>query len=351
MSKLDLHAATVSSVSRRTFLRNAGMAGAAASLTGLSTDVLGADQSIIWYSASGSKPCEDWSNMFKAKTGNTVEFFRIGGVKLTQRIEQEIKANQVKLSVMDFSIPGLMNEWVKKGWVMKYDSPEMKYYPKELRLDGYWTPVNVLTVAIAYNADHVKPEEAPKTWEDLLNPKWKGKMVASDALSSGAIMHSFNALQMAFGKSYMEKLAKQDMLIKAGSGDVTQTLISGERPIAALVLDYYIVDAARKGANVYIVQPDAGIPASLEIVAIPAKAPNPEVGKKFLDFALSKEAQERWQKSHGTLSLRDDVTPNEATRGRKQMKNIKLLKSSADDLENSYRNQRKLVEQWTNLFK
>jgi ABC-type Fe3+ transport system substrate-binding protein len=176
-------------------------------------------------------------------------------------------------------------------------------------------------------------------------------MVASDALSSGAIMHSFNALQMAFGKSYMEKLAKQDMLIKAGSGDVTQTLISGERPIAALVLDYYIVDAARKGANLYIVQPDAGIPASLEIVAIPEKAPNLEVAKKFIDFALGREAQERWQRSHGTLSLRDDVTLNEATRGRKQMKNIKLLKSSADDLEDSYRNQRKLVEQWTNLFK
>jgi iron(III) transport system substrate-binding protein len=149
----------------------------------------------------------------------------------------------------------------------------------------------------------------------------------------------------------MEKLAKQDMLIKAGSGDVTQTLTSGERPVAALVLDYYIVDAARKGANVYIVQPDAGIPASLEIMAIPAKAPNPELGKKFLDFALSKEAQERWQTNHGTLSLRDDVTPNEAVRGRKQMKNLKLLKSSADDLEDSYRNQRKLVEQWTNLFK
>jgi iron(III) transport system substrate-binding protein len=252
---------------------------------------------------------------------------------------------------MDFSIPGLMNEWVKKGWVMKYESPEMKHYPADLRMDGYWTPVNVLTVTIAYNADHVKPEEAPKTWEDLLDPKWKGKMVASDALSSGAVLHSFNALQLAFGKSYMEKLAKQDVLVKAGSGATLQTMISGERPISALILDYYVAEAVGKGANLRIVMPDAGIPASLEIIAIPTAAPQPDVGKRFVDFALSKEAQDNWQQKHGTLSLRDDVAPVKMPPGRKAMKDIKLLRSSIADMEDSYHNQRKLVEEWTNLFK
>ena len=285
------------------------------------------------------------------RPANSVEFFRIGGVKLTQRIEEEIKANQLKPSVMDFSIPGLMNEWVKKGWVMKYESPEAKHYPAELRNDGYWTPVNVLTVAIAYNADHVKPEDAPKTWEDLLDPKWKGKMVASDAQSSGAILHSFGSLQKAFGKSYMEKLAKQDVLVKIGSGATLQTMVSGERPVAALILDYYVAGAIRKGANLAVVQPDAGIPASLEIIAIPAGAPNPEVAKKFVDFALSREAQDNWQQKHGTLSLRDDVAPIKPVRGRKPMKDLKLLKSSIPDMEDSYHNQRKLVEQWVSLFK
>jgi len=306
---------------------------------------------MTWYSASGSKNDQDWVTMYKKKTGETVDFFRIGGVKLTQRIEQEIKAKQLKPSAMDFSIPGLMNEWVKKGWVMKYDSPESHHYPKELRMEGYWTPINVLTVAIAYNADHVKPDDAPKTWEDLLDPKWKGKMVVSDAQSSGAVLHSFNALQKAFGKSYMEKLAKQNVLVKIGSGATLQTMISGERPVAGLILDYYVAGAIKKGANLAIVQPDVGIPASLEIIAIPAAAPNPDLGKKFVDFALSKEAQENWEQKHGTLSLRDDLKPAPKVRGRKAMKDLKLLKSSIPDLEDSYHNQRKLVEQWVNLFK
>jgi iron(III) transport system substrate-binding protein len=336
------------SLSRRSFLHRAG---AAAGLATMFPQQLLADQSAVWYSASGSKNDQDWVTMFKQKTGDSVEFFRIGGVKLTQRIEEEIKANQLKPSVMDFSIPGLMNEWVKKGWVMKYESPEAKHYPAELRNDGYWTPVNVLTVAIAYNADHVKPEDAPKTWEDLLDPKWKGKMVASDAQSSGAILHSFGSLQKAFGKSYMEKLARQDVLVKIGSGATLQTMVSGERPVAALILDYYVAGAIRKGANLAVVQPDAGIPASLEIIAIPAGAPNPEVARKFVDFALSREAQDNWQQKHGTLSLRDDVAPIKPVRGRKPMKDLKLLKSSIPDMEDSYHNQRKLVEQWVSLFK
>ena len=336
-------------LSRRTLIHGAGALAGAAALGGSLRPAHAG--TMTWYSASGAKNDQDWVNMFNKKTGDTAEFFRIGGVKLTQRIEQEIKANQVKASAMDMSIPGLMNEWVKKGWVLKYDSLESHHYPKDLRSEGYWTPVNVLTVAIAYNADQIKPEEAPKTWEDLLNPKWKDKMVASDAASSGAILHSFSALQKAFGKSYMEKLAKQNVLVKIGSGATLQTVISGERPISALILDYYVAGAIAKGANLAIVQPDAGIPASLEIIAIPAAAPSPDVGKKFVDFALSKEAQDNWQQKHGTLSLRDDVAPVKLARGRKAMKDIKLLKSGIPDLEDSYHNQRQLLAEWSNLFK
>jgi iron(III) transport system substrate-binding protein len=289
--------------------------------------------------------------MFKEKTGVNVESFRIGGVKLIERIEQEIKANQLKPSVVDLSIPGLMSEYARRGWLMKYESPEQAHYPADLRLPGFWTPVNILSSSIAYNADHVKPEEAPKTWEDLLHPKWKGRMVMSDALYSGGILHAFAALRAVFGKSYVEKLAKQDILVKGGSGDTTQTLISGERPVAALVLDYYISEAWKNGANVYLVQPDIGVPASFEVIGVFAQGPQQELGKKFLDFALSKEAQQRWQDRHGTLSLRDDVTPITAERGRHPVSALKFLASTGKDLEASFTNQRELLDEWINLFK
>jgi iron(III) transport system substrate-binding protein len=334
--------------SRRRFLQGtSGLAG----IAGLAPRRVRAQQSVFWYSASASDACEEWAQMFRKKSGTSVEYFRIGGVKLTERIEQEIKAKQVRASVMDISIPGLMSEWARKGMLMKYDSPEAARYPADLRLAGYWTPVNTLTLSIAYNADHIKPEEAPTKWEDLLDPKWKGKMTMSDALYSGAALHWFSALQSAFGKPFMERLAKQDVLIRNGSGETVDTITSGERPLAAMLLDYYVYGAVRKGANLMVVQPEEGIPASYEVIGIPAGAPNPEIGKAFVDFALSRESQSIWQQRHDMLSLRDDVEPVKAERGRRPLNTAKLLGSSIKNVERSFSNQRALLDDWINLFK
>jgi iron(III) transport system substrate-binding protein len=149
----------------------------------------------------------------------------------------------------------------------------------------------------------------------------------------------------------MEKLAKQDILVRNGSGETTNTVISGERPLAAMVLEYYIADAMHKGANVYVVQPDAGVPATFEVIGMPTAAPNPELGKKFIDFALSHDAQQFWQDKHGTRSMRDDLAPIKAERGRRPMKELKLMASSGKDLEDSFVNQRALLDDWIKLFK
>ena len=350
MNARSAMAVSAASPTRRSLLSGAGAA-AAVGMSALYPRPLEAQQTLLWYSASASKADEEWSQMFRGKTGIPVEFFRIGGVKLTERIEQEIRARQVRCSVMDISIPGLMSEWAKKGMLTQYDSPEATHYPAELRLAGYWTPINALTLSIAYNADHIKAEDAPRTWEDLLDPKWKGKMCMSDALYSGAMVHGFGALRATFGKGFMEKLASQDILIRNGSGETTDTIISGERPLAAMLLDYYVVEATQKGANLYLVQPEIGIPSSFEVIGMPAAAPDPELGRKFVDFALSLEAQQRWQDRHGTLSLRSDVTPHKAARGRRRLKDIKLLKSTVADLESSFNTQRALLDEWINLFK
>ena len=121
--------------SRRTVVGAAVAAGA------LFPRPAGAQQSILWYSASASGADEEWSKMFKTKTGVGVEYFRIGGVKLTERIEQEVRARQVRFSVMDISIPGLMSLWSRKGMLAQYDSPA------GTRLAGYWTPINTLTLS------------------------------------------------------------------------------------------------------------------------------------------------------------------------------------------------------------
>src|SRR3546814_20344370 len=78
-------------------------------------------------------------------------------------------------------------------------------------------------MVIAYNRDHIPDEEAPQTWEDVLDPKWKDKMVMAEAAYSGAALHWFGALRKTFAKGYMEALSKQNVLLRQGSGATYDT--------------------------------------------------------------------------------------------------------------------------------
>jgi iron(III) transport system substrate-binding protein len=338
-------------LSRRTLLKGIGTATAAGAFGGAFMGDAQAQQKLLWYSASSVESVDAWAKMFKEKTGHTVEYFRASGVKLAQRLEQEVKSGQAEGGPIDISIPGLMTQWAKDGRLMEYESPEAKHYPDDIRLAGYWTPIKALVCCMAYNADIIKPEEAPKRWEDLLDPKWKGKLVTADAFSSGATLHWYGALRSTFGKEFMEKLAKQDVLIRSGSGETTDTVISGERPVAAMILQYYVFGEIQKGANLNVVFPEEGLPISYEVIGISKSAPNPELSKQFVDFSLSKEAQNFWQKTYFTPSMRDDVEPLSRERGRIPLSEVKRIASSAADLERLFGQQAELLDEWSALFK
>jgi iron(III) transport system substrate-binding protein len=342
---------TLPNLNRRTLLRHMGLSTAAVTSGLLFPRNASAEGKLVWYSGSATRAVEDWARMFQEKTGTPVEYFRAGGVKLAEKIEQESKAKRVTSSVFDIAIPGVVSQWARDGVALKYESPEAAHYPTAARLPGYWTPVNTLALCMAFNADHIKPEDAPKKWEDLLDPKWKGKMTMTDALASGAALHWYGAMRTALGRSFMEQLSKQDVLIRTGSGETVDTITSGERPLAAMLLDYHVFGAIKKGANLYLVQPDEGIPVTYEVIGIPANAPNPETAKKFVDFALSREAQQHWQDTQYMLSLRDDVSPPTRERGRKPLSEVKHLAGTASEMDKLFTEQATYIDEWTDLFK
>jgi iron(III) transport system substrate-binding protein len=339
-----------SGLSRRRFLQGAGIAGAAA-LGGLHTGSAAAQETAIWYAGSAVDAIDAWTRLFQERTGIKVDYVRSGAVQLTQKFEQEAKAGRVQASILDIAVPGPGVRWAEQGMLLNYDSPEYSHYPKASTIPGYAGPPKAEVLCMAYNPKFIQPDEAPKHWEDLLDPKWKGKMVMSDAASSSGALMWFAALRNAYGAAFMEKLAKQDVVVKTGSGDVVNMIVSGERPLAAMLLQYHVFLAVKKGANLNIIVPEEGAPISFALIGIPAAAPNPEVGKKFLDFCLGREAQMLWQDRFSTSSLRDDVPPLVGANGSRPMSQVKHLASSADDVNSYFENQAALIEEWTTLFK
>lgn len=338
-------------VSRRRFLQTTAVAAGAAAFGAPFVTRARAAEGIVWYSGSSARSVEAWAEKFRAQSGIPTETFRTGGVKLAQKFEAEVAAGQVRCSVLDSSVPGIMMDWVDRGLIMEYESPEAKNYPDDVRDPGYWAPIKALVLVLAYNADLVSPDEAPKTWEDILDPKWKGKMVMADAAYSGAALHWFAAMRKKYGNAFMEDLSKQDVLIRQGSGATANTVTSGERPVSPMLLHYRAFANIDKGANLNVVMPDEGVPLSYMVIGIPKDAPNPEDGKKFIDFALSKEAQAFWQSEYHTPSLRSDVEPLSRLRGRRPLSEVKRINSSPDDMREFHGMQSELQDEWNRLFK
>lgn len=334
--------------SRRTVMQLAG----AAAASGLFTRGVSAQESsLLWYSGATVSSVDDWARMFEAATGIKVEYFRAGGIKVAQRFDQEVKAGQVKVGPIDTSIPGLMTDWANDGVLMEYESPEAAHYPTELRMPGFWTPLKAMVCCMAYNADIISHDEAPKHWEDLLDPKWKGRMTMSDAAVSGAALHWYGAIRNLLGKEYLEALAKQDILVMAGGAESMETVSTGERPLAAMTLLDNAFQKIDQGVNIYVVFPDEGLPIAYEIIGIAADAPNPDAAKQFVDYVLGREAQMHWQTKFFTPSVRDDIEPIGRDRGRKPLSEVKILSSNAEDQQKLYQQQEELLAEWSLLFK
>jgi iron(III) transport system substrate-binding protein len=320
-------------------------------MVGALPSIATAQEPLIWYAGSAVEAVDLWAKAFTDKTGIPVEYIRAGSVQLAQKFEQEAKAGQVQASVLDMGVPGPGAAWAEQGLLLRYDSPEYAHYPQDIVIEGYAGPTKADPVCMAYNPEYLPPDEAPKHWEDILDPKWKGKMTMSDASSSTGALMWYAAMRTAYGLPFMEKLADQDVAVRPGSGDVVNTIVAGERPLACMILQYHVFGAVKKGANLNILVPEEGAPISFGMIGIPAAAPNPEAAKQFIDFALGREAQMLWQNTFYTSSLRDDVPALEGANGSRPLTEVKRIASSAEDCQRYFEQQAELIEEFITLFK
>jgi iron(III) transport system substrate-binding protein len=212
-------------------------------------------------------------------------------------------------------------------------------------------PIKVDVVAMAYNKELVGADELPKKWEDILDPKWRGKMVMADAAASTGALQWYAAMRKTFGKEFMEALSKQDVLIRTGSGEVVNTMISGERPISCMVYQYHVETAISKGAPLKVLIPEEGAPVGVTQIAIAANGPNVEEAKKFIDFVMGYDAQLMWKQKYFTGSARDDLPETVSDTGAVSIKDLKQIASSPEDAQEYFDNNAELSDEWIELFK
>jgi hypothetical protein len=158
-----------------------------------------------------------------------VEFFRGNSERVAQRVLTEYQAKRYEVDVVSSSAATTMVQ--RAGYMQRFFSPHFAEYPSELKdAKGFWGSTNVYFMTLGYNTRSVKPGELPKTYDDLLNPRWKGQMMWSTSRGSGApqfIGNIFVTMGQEAGKAYMQKLKQQN--IAKSTASARQILDLGDR--------------------------------------------------------------------------------------------------------------------------
>ena len=264
---------------------------------------------VVYYTAIDLKVAQGLAKNFETLyPGITVQVERTGSERIYQRLAQE-RANKIfAVDVLDGSDQALFVTWKKQGVLEPYIPAELMKWPAAQRdPDGNYASVRFTLMPIGVNTKLVKPGDEPKSFADLLDPKWAGKIVKAHPSYSGGIVTSTFQTEKALGWSYFEKLGKQKVLQVQSATEPPKKLALGERAVSADGLEYMHIRLQATGAPIKVVYPTEGTPFIPGCEAIARNAPHPNAAKLFMSFLVSRETQQYLADNAGLRSFHPDV--------------------------------------------
>jgi len=287
---------------------------------------------VVWYTSLALPSAEKVAKLFEAAyPGIKVEVHRTGSQRVLQRVMQELQANIKNADVLHTSDAGHFVLLKEKKLLMKYTPAGVEKFPPGFKdRDGYHYGLRATVSVIGYNPKVIPPAEAPKTWKDLLDPKWKGKMVTAHPGYSGIIATHVLALVNLHGWDYFKQLAQNKLMLVQSAVDPSGVVASGERPVAVNGGDYTFAQTKRKGNPIEIVYPKEGVPLIVSPTAITSFAPHPNTARLFTDFIFTREVQQVLADSEDLYTGHPEV---KYPADKPKLHELKLLESDPDELE------------------
>lgn len=252
-------------------------------------------------------------------------YFRAQTGALFSKILAERSAGRFDVDVIQFSDIATALDFQKRGCWQNYISPQnAAYAPENLSQPlGDYFQAGMTFAGIAYNTNRVKPSEAPKSWKDLLDPRWKNKMSSKQA-TSGMQFTAWYELRKLYGDQYWKSFAKQNPHGFDSRAQLFDRLSRGDDAVSSLAeWAGYVLFHERK-APIAFVAPSDGLPATALAAGVVNKAPHGEAARLFLDWLMSPRGQNLYQDNKYLLygSLRKDAP---AMPGGLRLRDFKLL--------------------------
>ena len=288
---------------------------------------------VILYSSMDLPVGEKLGKAFEAQyPGIAVQIERSGSERLFQRVDQEFNSNIRAVDVINTSDASHIISWKKNGWLAPFITEDIAqhFLPQFRDPDGMSATSRIYLSSIAYNTNLVKPEDAPKGFKDLLDPKWAGKMVKGHPAYSGTIMTATFQLVRELGWEYFEKLSKQRVMQVQSSTDPPKKLSLGERAVMADGNEYGVVLLKEAGQPVEPIYPTEGTPTVSGPTCIFATAPHPNAARLFQAWLHTRETQQFFTDYTAQYSAHEQV---QAKPGRRKLSDIKLMKEDPAGVE------------------
>ena len=230
---------------------------------------------------------------FEKKYGIKVNYIRANSTEVVLRVMNEAKAGRIQADVVDgTSMLALHKDNMLLQWIPDFTK---KWAPEIADPKGYWVATNYFVNTIGINTDLVPATAEPKTWDDLLDPKWRGKIAwgstTSTSAGPGFIGLMIKDMGLEKARAFLEKLAKQQITaIPVAARQILDQVIAGEYAMGIMMFNHHAVISAAKGAPVKWL-PMSPSAVTTNVASVLAAAPHPNAGKLFLDFMQSDEGQ------------------------------------------------------------
>lgn len=264
---------------------------------------------VMLYSSMQEAQLQAIEQAFEAKyPGVDMEYYYAGGGKLVTKMTTEAQdGGQIASDLVWLGDPSDYEVFKANGWLEPYVSPETEHIAKEyMDPEGYYTAGRLVTMGIAWFIG-VDEADAPKTWNDLLDPKWQGQIIMTDPAQASTTKYWMAAMMQSekYGPEYFQKLRDNGVELESGT-TATHNRVADASYQVGICLDYVSANLIAEGSPMAFHYTTEDVITMTSPIAMIKGCANPDNAKLLMDFILSKEGQEVLV-ANNLVSVRDDV--------------------------------------------
>ena len=266
---------------------------------------------------------------FTDKYGVDVNVVRLAGAALTSRFMSERAAGASSADVVIVADPVFAKDALDKGYTQKLANANIPGYPWAfpqtfLNANSGTAGLLIQVTGIAYNTDLVSPQDVPKTWKDLLNPRWKGKIGIADPGNFVSYDAEWVILEVAFGPDFLKRLGAQKLRFYQGGAPTVAAVGSGEVALAAAQLRAAITPIKDAGGPIAITVPDGPATGIVSSLMLSSRSAHPNAAKLFAAYAMSPEG------AAIPAKISDSLSPYDTKQLSSEFKEADYVRGAAD---------------------